>query len=103
MMQPLDWTRTLLWVQLIQDRQDFDLPDPWRLEVDPALIMDKFLSLILRPPGDGVENSLFYSISSFTSFTPTIPGTIWYQFSFPAPKPKGSSELGVFGLTCIGG
>ena len=55
----------------------------------------------LQPPGDGVENSLIYSISSFTSFTPTIPwyqGGTWYQFSFrprAAPKLYGSPELGV--------
>ena len=52
------------------------------------------------PPGDGVENSLITSISSFTPFTPTIPwyqGGTWCQFSFPAPKLYGSPELGVRG------
>ena len=67
---------------------------------DPALLMDSSLSPTLRPPGDGVENSLIYSISSFTSFTLTIPwyqGVTWYQFSFPAPKLYGSPKLGVLG------
>ena len=53
------------------------------------------------PPRDGVEKALIYSISSFISFTPTIPwcqGGTWRQFSFrlrAAPKLYGSPELGV--------
>ena len=53
------------------------------------------------PLGEGVGNYLFTSISSFHSFTPTIPwcqGGTWHQFSFrrkAAPELYGSSELGV--------
>ena len=70
--------------------------------------MDTSFCPTLGPPGDGVEKALIYSISSFTSFTPTIPwcqGGTWHQFSFrlrAAPELYGSPELGVWGPSCIG-
>ena len=62
----------------------------------------------LMPLGEGVENYLITTISSFISFTPTIPwcqGGTWHQFSFrlrAAPELYGSPELGVRGPSCIG-
>ena len=53
------------------------------------------------PWGWGGKLSKFLPISSFNSFTPTIPwcqGGTWHQFSFrrkAAPELYGSSELGV--------
>ena len=60
--------------------------------------------LTLMPLGEGVENYLIITISSFISFTPTIPwcqGGTWHQFSFrlrAAPELYGSPELGVLFL-----
>ena len=78
------------------------------MEERPGAHNGLFSSPTLMPLGEGVENYLITSISSYTSFTPTIPwcqdGT-WHQFSFrlrAAPELYGSSELGVRGYSCIG-
>ena len=93
-------TRNLIQVPLTQARQSLTCPTPGareRLGAHNGL----FFSPTLMPPGMGWETHQLISISSFTSFTPTIPwcqGGTWHQFSFrlrAAPKLYGSPELGV--------
>ena len=59
-------------------------------------------------PRDGVGKAHFYSISSFTSFIPSNPGTgrvlvpVSHFGPRAAPKLYGSPELGVLIPSCIG-
>ena len=93
-------TRNLIRAPLTQARQPLACPTPGageRLGAHNGLLF----SPTLMPPGMGWETHQLISISSFTSFTPTIPwcqGGTWHQFSFrlrAAPKLYGSPELGV--------
>ena len=100
-------SRITLYVQPTQARQPPACPTPGageRLGAHNGLLF----SPTLMPPGMGWETHQLISISSFTSFTPTIPwcqGGTWHQFSFrprAAPELYGSPELGVRGPSCIG-
>ena len=65
--------------------------------------MDTSTSLTLRPPRDGVVNSLLLlSLPLHYSTLSKVPKGI-YPFLFLSPLPCGSSELGVLVSACIGG
>ena len=44
---------------------------------------------------------LYLFLYIFYSYYPWYQGTIWCQFSFPAPQPNGSSELSVRSLPVL--